>query len=200
VILLGPLFVVPRMSAASWDAIEQLTGWHASSKVPLLLFSCAYYALTYWFVSSKSKTMDKIGNLLFPILIVIVAAVIVKGVLFPISDTWVEPSYTESPFIYGFLEGYATADLLCSMLFGLVIVSGLKNAGIAPEKQNAGVISVGLVGMGFLSLTHLGHMIVGANTGGTIHLSMPSCIPRWCVPCGATWAACSSPSLWWLRP
>lgn len=171
VILLGPLFVVPRMSAASWDAIMQFTGWQTDSKLPVVLFNCAYYALTYWFVSSKSKTMDKIGNLLFPILIIIVTAVILKGVIFPIAGSWTEPSYTESPFIYGFLEGYATADLLCSMLFGLVIVSGLKNAGIAPEKLNGSVIQVGLVGMGFLSLTHLGHMIVGAGTGGTIPLS-----------------------------
>ncbi|MGI6028365.1 MAG: branched-chain amino acid transport system II carrier protein [Candidatus Heteroscillospira sp.] len=171
VILLGPLFVVPRMSAASWDAIMQFTGWHTDSKLPIMLFNCAYYALTYWFVSSKSKTMDKIGNILFPVLIVIVSAVIIKGIATPISDTWAEPSYTEPPFIYGFLEGYATADLLCSMLFGLVIVSGLKNAGVPASRQNISVVKVGLVGMGLLSLTHFGHMIVGANTGGTINLS-----------------------------
>lgn len=171
VILLGPLFVVPRMSAASWDAIVQITGWQTDSKLPILLFNCGYYALTYWFVSSKSKTMDKIGNILFPILIVIVAFVIIKGIVTPISDTWVPKSYDKSPFLYGFLEGYATADLLCSMLFGLVIVSGLKNAGLKVEKQNSGVVKVGILGMGMLSIAHLGHMIVGANTGGTIDLS-----------------------------
>jgi LIVCS family branched-chain amino acid:cation transporter len=159
------------MSAASWDAIMQFTGWQTDSRLPIIVFNCGYYALTYWFVSSRGKTMERIGKILFPILVTIVACIIIKGVITPISDTWIEPSYDKSPFIYGFLEGYATADLLCALLYGLVIISGLKNAGVSLNKQNSGIIKVGFIGMSVLCLAHLGHMIVGANTGGTIPLS-----------------------------
>lgn len=170
IVVLGPLFVVPRMSAAAWDAILQFTGIQFESKLPALLFSIIYYALTYWFAASKSKTMEKIGNILSPILILIVVAVILKGIITPIGNGWVPSSSDKPAFVYGFLEGYATADLLCSLMFGLVIISGLRNAGVPEEKMNSGIIKVGLVGIGLLVCTHFGHMIVGANTGGSIDL------------------------------
>ena len=171
VVVLGPLFVVPRMSAAAWDAILQFTGLQFDSPIPALVFSIAYYALSYWFVASKSKTMDKIGNILTPVLIVIVTAVILKGIITPIGNGWVEPSFEQPAFVYGFLEGYATADLLCSLMFGLVIISGLKNAGVPESKMNTGIVMVGIVGIGMLVCTHFGHMIVGANTGDAIDLT-----------------------------
>jgi len=171
VILLGPLFVVPRMSAASWDAIVQFIGWAPDSKIPLIIFNIFYYILTYWFVSSKSTVMDKISKILFPILIVIVSAVILKGLITPISDSWAPRSYEQPPFVYGFLEGYSTADLLCSLLFGLVVITGLENAGVTKDKMNRNIVKIGVVGIGMLTCTHLGHMLVGANVGNAIDLT-----------------------------
>ena len=46
IMVLGPLYVIPRMSAASWDVILQVTNWEPSSRLPIFLFSCAYYLLT----------------------------------------------------------------------------------------------------------------------------------------------------------
>lgn len=104
-------------------------------------------------------------------MIVIVAAVILKGLITPISDTWVAPTYTQPPFVYGFLEGYSTADLLCSLLFGLVVISGLANAGVPKERMNQNIVKIGIVGIGMLTCTHLGHMLVGANVGNVIDLT-----------------------------
>ncbi len=172
VLVLGPLYVIPRMSAAAWDAIAQLAGWQNAGFLPILLFNIVFYAISYWFVSSRSDTMDKIGKWLFPVLIGIVVLVIVKGIVTPICNTWQEKTYPQSPLAYGFLEGYQTGDLPAALLFGLVILQGIKKAGVPENRINRNMIRLGIVGLGMLAITHLGHMVVGASTGGTINLTL----------------------------
>ena len=48
----------------------------------------------------------------------------------------------------------------------------LRNAGIAEKAINRNLIKIGIVGLGLLMITILGHMIAGANTGGTIDLTL----------------------------
>lgn len=168
VLVLGPLYVVPRMSAAAWDAIVALTGLELSGFLPILLFNLLFYALAYWFLADRSDTMDKIGKILFPVLIAIVVLVIAKGLITPISTDWQPKTYAESPIAYGLLQGYQTGDLPAALLFGLIIIQGIQKAGVSENRVNKNLIRIGLVGMGMLAITHLGHMIVGASTGGTI--------------------------------
>lgn len=168
ILVLGPVYIVPRMSAAAWAAILQLTGWSFESLLPITLFNLAYYIVIYWFVSSSGKVVSRVGSILFPVLIGIVVAVIAKSIITPISDTWTAPSFDQNPVIYGVLQGYATGDLQCALMFGLVVVQGIRNAGISEQAVNRNLVKVGFVGLGMLALTHLGHMIAGANLGGTI--------------------------------
>ena len=172
IFVIGPLYMVPRMSAAAWAAIVQLTGLETDSYLPAIIFAIVFYLITYWFVVNPGKVIDKIGNLLFPVLIVVVTAVIVKSIVSPISDEWAAPSFTQNPVVHGFLEGYATADLQCALLFGIIVVHGILNAGIEEKAVNRNLIKIGIVGLGLLAITILGHMIAGANTGGTIDLTL----------------------------
>ena len=64
------------MSAAAWAAIEQMTGLKSESILPAVIFSIVYYLITYWFVANPGKVIDKIGKILFPVLLVVVTAVI----------------------------------------------------------------------------------------------------------------------------
>ncbi len=173
ILVMGPFYVIPRMSAASWDALMQLVGGvQINSIFPIFIFNCVYYAVAYWFVASRSDTVNKVGKILFPILVLIVLGVIGKGLITPISTEWVPKSYPQSALAYGFLEGYQTGDLPAALMFGLVMIQGIKNAGISEERQSKNLVRLGLVGMGMLGLTHLGHMVVGASTAGTIDLTL----------------------------
>lgn len=172
IFVIGPLYMVPRMSAAAWAAIVQIAGWETESMLPVIAFSVLFYLITYWFVASPGKVIDKIGNLLFPVLVVVVTAVIVKSIATPISTEWAAPSFEQNPVVYGFLEGYATADLQCALLFGIIVVQGIRNAGIEEKAINRNLIKIGIIGLGLLMVTILGHMIAGANTGGTIDLTL----------------------------
>ena len=169
IIILGPLYTIPRMSASSWDAICQSTGFAPESPIPIILFSILYYAITYWFLAGRSNMMDKVSKILFPILILLVVAIIGKGILTPMGE-WQPKTYETPALAYGFTQGYATSELLCALTFGLVVLNNLKSHGVSEERMNRNIIKVGIVGIGMLSLTHLGHMIVGANTAGTIDL------------------------------
>ena len=172
IFVIGPLYMVPRMSAAAWAAIVQITGFETESMIPVVLFSIIYYLITYWFVVNPGEVMDKIGKILFPVLLVVVTAVIVKSFVSPISKEWAAPSFDQNPVIYGFLQGYATADLQCALLFGVVVVQGIRNAGISEKATNRNLVKIGIIGLGLLLVTILGHMIAGANTGGTIDLTL----------------------------
>lgn len=114
--------MVPRMSEAAWASIVQITG----------------------------KVVDKVGNILFPVLIIIVTAVIIKSFATLITIDWVEPSYNQNPVIYGFLQGYATADLQCALVFGVIVVDGIRNTGITDKSINKNLIKIGAVGLGLL--------------------------------------------------
>ena len=172
IFVIGPLYMVPRMSAAAWAAIEQMTGIKTVSIIPAVVFSVVYYIITYWFVANPGKVIDKIGKMLFPILLVVVTAVIAKSLITPITTDWAAPSFDQNPVVYGFLEGYATADLQCALLFGIIVIEGIRNAGIDEKDTNRSLIKIGIAGLGLLGVTILGHMIAGANTGGTIDLTL----------------------------
>ena len=172
IFVIGPLYMVPRMSAAAWAAIVQITGLKTESMLPVVAFSVVYYLITYWFVVNPGEVVDKIGKILFPILIVVVTAVIIKSLATPISDTWAPPSFDMNPVLYGFLQGYATADLQCALLFGIIVIQGIRNAGVDGGSINRELARIGFVGLGLLAVTMIGHMIAGANTGGTIDLTL----------------------------
>ena len=170
VLLVGPVYVIPRMSASAWDAILQLMGREDLGLLPMVLFNLAIYAIIFWFIAGKVKVTDRIGKILTPIQVLIVLAVVVKGVITPISATMAPPIYEEPAFVYGFSQAYATGDLLCALLFGAVLVGDLQKNGLSGNKLQKSLVSVGVVGLGILALIHLGHMVVGAHIGDTLPL------------------------------
>ncbi len=75
----------------------------------------------------------------------IVIGVIVKGMAIPIS-AWAEPGYEKPPIVYGFIEGYTTSNLLCGLVFGVIILNSLKEKGVTENRLNAMILKVGIIG------------------------------------------------------
>ena len=84
--ILGPLYAIPRMSAAAWDSVVQAFGLNPENKIPLIIFTVVFYVITYFFLMNPGKAMDKISSLLFPFLLVIVVLIVGKGFMYPISE------------------------------------------------------------------------------------------------------------------
>lgn len=160
-----PLYGIPMMTAATWMAIEQTTGYHPSSIIPILVYNVVFYGIAYLFILKPGKAMDRIGKALFPVLIVLVVFVIISGIVNPISDTVYEPSFSNNAFAYGLTNGYVTTEILCALLFGVVIMKGIQEKGVPANKTKNNTIKIAAVGMGILTFTHLGNMILGAHSG-----------------------------------
>lgn len=170
ILILGPLYVIPRMSAVSWDSFVAAFGEfgiNIDNQVYLIAFTIIFYFITYVFMRQSEKIMDKISKILLPVLLIIVMAIIIKGLINPIAEP-VTKIYEKTPFAYGFTNGYATAEVLCALIFGSVIFANLKSKGVHNAKLIKNMIRVGIVGIALLTVTHFFHMWIGANTGGTI--------------------------------
>lgn len=168
VLLVGPLYIIPRMSASAWEAIEQLLGKDLGKTE--ILFHLAIFAVIFWFVVGKVRVTDKIGKILTPVQLLIVLAVVIKGIATPVSAPIPAASYEQPPFVYGFLQAYSTGDLQCALLFGAVLISDLQKYGLEGKNVQKNLLSVGVVGLGLLALIHLGHMMVGARVGSSLPL------------------------------
>ena len=171
--VLGPLYAIPRMSAAAWDSIVEAAvpfGLDLDSKIYLVIFTVIFYVITYFFLINPGKAMDRISAFLLPVLLIVVVAIVGKGVLEPIAEP-VARSYEGSPFAYGFTNGYATAEILCALIFGVVIFNTLRNKGVPENRMTKNMIRVGIIGIAVLTCTHFAHMFIGASTGGTIDLT-----------------------------
>jgi len=171
ILVLGPLFMLPRITAALWAGVVQLLGWQFRSRLPELAFNVVMYVAAFAFVSSPGKVVERVGRVLFPVLLCIVTAVIVQSIATPIAPR-VPPVFSENATVHGFLAAYAVGDLQCALTYGLVLVHGIENAGIEKSRVSRNLLAIGVVGLGLLGLAHFGHMIAGANTGGTIRLNL----------------------------
>lgn len=164
-LVIGPLFTIPRMSAASWDALSTLVGFSSDLLIPRIVFQIAYYFLTYWFLAKLSAIVDKMSKYLVPFLLIMVSAIILKGIITPIDD-WATPAYGGQPWSWGFVQGYQTSELLVALAFAGLIITDLHGRGIVErEDQVKNLMVAAAIGIGLLCLTHLGHMYLGARTG-----------------------------------
>ena len=165
VLVLGPLFAIPRMSAASWDAICQILGLDYSPFVAMLLFTVVYYLVTFWFLYRRSQVIDKIARYLLPVLLITIAAVVIKSLISPLAE-WVPQFYTGSPFTYGFLNGYQTMDLPAALMFATLVIASLRDEhGLTGRPLNRYLIITAGIGFLLLATSHFTQMLVGASTG-----------------------------------
>ncbi|MDR2161125.1 MAG: branched-chain amino acid transport system II carrier protein [Desulfovibrio sp.] len=163
IMITGPLFVIPRMSAASWDAVSRVTGLdlNESAFMMSVVFQALYYGIVYWFIYKESQIVDKLSKFLVPALVLIEIAVIGKALIDPIGPT-APPNYSRSPLSYGFVNGYQTMDLTCALMFASIIVFDLKSRLRGQiSRTNTYLVIVGAIGFAVMGCIQLGEMYRG---------------------------------------
>ncbi|AJD91779.1 hypothetical protein JMA_24620 [Jeotgalibacillus malaysiensis] len=161
---IGPFFGIPRTATVSYEigilpflAQESAGGW------TLLLFSILFFAITAWLSLNPAKLVDRIGKILTPVLLVILAVLVGGAFINPMGEPG-QPvaGYADSPFITGFLEGYLTLDAIAALVFAIVIISAIQNKGVTDRKQvvraaiYAGLIAASGLAAVYISLSYLG--------------------------------------------
>ncbi|MCZ8536667.1 branched-chain amino acid transport system II carrier protein [Paenisporosarcina quisquiliarum] len=180
-LVIGPLFAIPRTATVSFEigVAPFLSEALLAERWPLLLFSILFFVVTVLFALNPTKLVDRIGKILTPILIVVIALLAIKSIVSPMGK--IGPShgaYKESPFFESFLQGYLTMDVLAALVFGIVVIHALQDKGVREKKLLvkstiiAGVIAAFGLSLVYISLSYIGATSVDAigiqDNGGSI--------------------------------
>ena len=133
---IGPFFAIPRTAAVSFDTGILPLLPDGSGTIGLAVYSLFFFGLSYFLSVNPSKIVDNIGKIMSPLLLVCLGILIFFVITSPMGGLQSASSvYKTAPFFKGFQDGYNTMDLLCSMLYGAVIVKSIEATGIKDQKQ-----------------------------------------------------------------
>jgi branched-chain amino acid:cation transporter, LIVCS family len=180
---IGPFFGMPRTGTVSYEisVTPFLSGGMANSPIPLILYSIIFFGITAWLSLNPTKLVDRIGKILTPALLIIIAILVTKSFITPMGE-FSQPTgdYLKTPFFTGFIEGYLTLDALASLVFGIVVINSIRDKGITNRPtitkacMTAGAIAaIGLAAV-YLSLTYIGASsidTIGTKENGAVLLS-----------------------------
>lgn len=133
---IGPFFAIPRTAAVSFDTGILPLLPDGSGTIGLAVYSLFFFGLSYFLSVNPSKIVDNIGKIMSPLLLICLGILIFFVITSPMGGLQSASSvYKTAPFFKGFQDGYNTMDLLCSMLYGAVIVKSIEATGIKDQKQ-----------------------------------------------------------------
>lgn len=164
-ISIGPAFAIPRTGTVSYEiAVKPFLG-AAASDTAQMVFLIVFFALTLWLSINPKKLVNRIGNVLTPVLLLTIVVLIVKSLITPLGGygaPTVEYATSSSAFLQGFLEGYNTLDALASFVFGILVIEFVTLSGAQTRDEitratlKAGLIAVGCLGVVYIFIASLG--------------------------------------------
>ena len=161
---IGPLIAIPRTAATTYE-VGILPSFPESSPI---LTSVIFFMVAWLLTIRPSRVVDIIGNVLTPLLIIMLFLLILIGIISPAagySDSALErgPSFT-----LGFIEGYQTLDVLASVIFAGIIIAAAKVKGYDNTRSKMRVvITAGVLSSIFLFIIYGGLIYLGATSGVT---------------------------------
>ncbi len=132
---IGALYGIPRASSVAYE-LGFVQAFQVDNRLSLFLFTVVFFGLTYILSINPKKMINRIGQILTPALLVVLAVLFVKA--FTTLNYTGKPTaekFQSSPFLAGFLEGYYTMDAIAALAFGIVIINGLKLTGVGKKKR-----------------------------------------------------------------
>ena len=155
---IGPLLALPRTAATTYE-IGILP---FSRTISPMMSSIIFFVIVLIFSIKQSKVIDSIGKYLTPILIMVLAAIVIRAFIAPLGPFENPPP--QNFFLKGFLEGYQTMDALAAMLFATIIINNIKERGYSKRKSLLKInISAGLIAATGLLLVYGGLLHAGAS-------------------------------------
>lgn len=163
ILAIGPMLAIPRTAATTFELAVHPIFPSISPVIAVII----YFAICLAFVLRPSGIVDSIGKVLTPVLLVMLAIIIVKGLISPIGP--VVSTNFEGVFSKSLLEGYQTMDAMASVIFASIILTAVRAKGYKEEKDVVSVtIKSGLVAIVGLAFVYGGLMILGSQTSTLI--------------------------------
>ena len=156
IILIGPLFAVPRTGATTHEIFVQ----SFVPSAPQWITSLIFFGLTLYIAIHSHTVIDAIGKYLTPILLFILLLVFIAAVVQP--NAGFQTTTSAGLFSQSFKEGYQTMDALGAALMAGVVISDLTRRGYTEQKEQhqmmfgVGIVSFILLALVYSSLTYAG--------------------------------------------
>lgn len=140
--------------------------------VPSWVTMIVFFALVFFFGCDKGKVVDKLGKYLTPLLLILLAIVLVKGVISPIGTP--QDTGISKPLPSAMLTGYLTGDLTVGLMCANIFIGGILDKGHTNplERKRSGLI-VGLTSIVALGIIYIILTYIGACGGDYYDLSVP---------------------------
>ena len=163
VLLIGPIFAVPRTGASTHEIFVQ--SYFPSA--PQWITSLVFFGIVLWITYKENSVMDAIGKYLTPILLLILFLIFVGAVLQP-NASFAATDRT-GLFAQGFKEGYQTMDVLGAPLLAGVVMKDITRRGYLNKKdQFRMMFGVGIVAFILLALVYSTLAYSGASMSTVI--------------------------------
>lgn len=133
---IGAMYAIPRTGAVSFStAISPVFGWE--STFASIVFNVLFFGLSMALALNPSNLINNLGKVLTPALLVLLALMITLAI-FMLSGAEMTPMepYTESPLVFGLLDGYMTMDSLAALAFGTLVISSLRHEAVSYAISN----------------------------------------------------------------
>lgn len=163
VLLIGPIFAVPRTGASTHEIFVQ--SYFPSA--PQWITSLVFFGIVLWITYKENSVMDAIGKYLTPILLLILFLIFVGAILQP-NASFAATDRT-GLFAQGFKEGYQTMDVLGAPLLAGVVMKDITRRGYLNKKdQFRMMFGVGIVAFILLALVYSTLAYSGASMSTVI--------------------------------
>jgi len=172
ILAIGPLLALPRTGATAFEMIfSKDSGNYNMYKV---IFIIVFFGISLLFSLKSSKVVDRVGAILTPILLIVLAIIIFKGVFFPIGEAVSFPK-TITPFKYGFLNGYQTMDTLAAIVFSDIILKSIRKGRELSQKDEVSfLIQASIIAIGGLAIVYGGLGFIGSTVTGILPAGLGS--------------------------
>lgn len=166
-VCLGPLVCIPRTAATTFElAVAPLLPGVSS-----WISSAVFFAVVLLLCLRPAKVVDIVGKVLAPVMLIAIAALVIKGIITPIG-TVVHTSTVSSAVKNGLEAGYQTMDMMGALLLSMVVFTSIAQSGYTGVKSQlrvtglAGILSsVGLFAV-YGGLAYLGASASGVFSSG----------------------------------
>ena len=170
---IGPLYAIACVTTVAYELatrpVLELWGFH-DSRLALLAHVTVFMGVAFGIARSPSRLADRVGRWLTPALLALLALLCgVTLVMAPgVEREAIEP-YASAPLTTGLTQGYLTMDVLAASVFGIVVITSLRERGLtSPRRLVRGTILSGGIAAALLGLVYIGLAVLGTRTRGQI--------------------------------
>lgn len=157
--IVGPALCIPRTCATTFEMgvlpfFPNFSPW---------IFGILFFGIVFLLIMHRTRVVDIIGKYMTPILLVSLAALVIRGAVAPIGRITggTDPITTANE---GFLAGYQTMDVLGALAFTLIVIRDVRTKGYNTHKSSmAIVLRASMVTFAGLFLVYGGLCYLGAT-------------------------------------